>query len=186
MNHFLPRGVPRANVCSAARRKTCAMTTTYAIQYCFHVPANRIGSYEFNAAQLKTIQEMITLSAFAVFSVTYLRKTQMELRRRRALPGSRRLLRLSQMVTISCGQAMDRLLARTSLRCEPSPAPTQPPSAISQNAARARPEPPRPDFPPSYSALSSPWRSATPTAGGESRPSGSLHRVAARTGSIVP
>jgi len=33
---------------------------------------NRIGSYEFNTAQLKTIQEVITLTAFAVFCVTYL------------------------------------------------------------------------------------------------------------------
>ena len=41
-------------------------------EYCFQVPANRIGSYEFNAAQLKTIQEVITLTVFAVFSVTYL------------------------------------------------------------------------------------------------------------------
>jgi len=41
-------------------------------EYCFQVPANRIGSYEFNTAQLKTIQEVITLSVFAVFSVTYL------------------------------------------------------------------------------------------------------------------
>jgi uncharacterized protein (DUF486 family) len=41
-------------------------------EYCFQVPANRIGSYEFNAAQLKTIQEVITLAVFAVFSVTYL------------------------------------------------------------------------------------------------------------------
>jgi uncharacterized protein (DUF486 family) len=41
-------------------------------EYCFQVPANRIGSYEFNAAQLKTIQGVITLSVFAVFSVTYL------------------------------------------------------------------------------------------------------------------
>ena len=30
-------------------------------EYCFQVPANRIGTYEFNAAQLKTIQEVITL-----------------------------------------------------------------------------------------------------------------------------
>ena len=30
-------------------------------EYCFQVPANRIGSYEFSAAQLKTIQEVITL-----------------------------------------------------------------------------------------------------------------------------
>jgi uncharacterized protein len=41
-------------------------------EYCFQVPANRIGSYEFNAAQLKTIQEIITLSIFSVFSVFYL------------------------------------------------------------------------------------------------------------------
>lgn len=39
-------------------------------EYCFQVPANRIGSYEFNTAQLKTIQEAITLTVFAVFSVT--------------------------------------------------------------------------------------------------------------------
>ena len=41
-------------------------------EYCFQVPANRIGSYEFNSPQLKTIQEVITLSVFSVFSITYL------------------------------------------------------------------------------------------------------------------
>ena len=41
-------------------------------EYCFQVPANRIGSYEFSAAQLKTIQEVITLTVFAIFSMTYL------------------------------------------------------------------------------------------------------------------
>jgi uncharacterized protein (DUF486 family) len=41
-------------------------------EYCFQVPANRIGSYEFSAAQLKTIQEVITLTVFSVFSVWYL------------------------------------------------------------------------------------------------------------------
>jgi len=41
-------------------------------EYCFQVPANRIGSYQFSAAQLKTIQEIITLSVFSVFSVLYL------------------------------------------------------------------------------------------------------------------
>ena len=41
-------------------------------EYCFQVPANRIGSYEFTTAQLKTIQEVITLSIFSVFSVMYL------------------------------------------------------------------------------------------------------------------
>jgi hypothetical protein len=35
-------------------------------------PANRIGSYEFSAAQLKTIQEVITLSVFSIFSITFL------------------------------------------------------------------------------------------------------------------
>src|SRR6202045_5368076 len=41
-------------------------------EYCFQVPANRIGSYEFTAVQLKTIQEVITLTVFSVFSVLYL------------------------------------------------------------------------------------------------------------------
>jgi uncharacterized protein len=41
-------------------------------EYCFQVPANRIGSYEFSTAQLKTIQEVITLVVFSVFSVFYL------------------------------------------------------------------------------------------------------------------
>jgi uncharacterized protein (DUF486 family) len=43
-------------------------------EYCFQVPANRIGSYAFSAAQLKTIQEVITLTVFAVFSVLYLKQ----------------------------------------------------------------------------------------------------------------
>lgn len=41
-------------------------------EYCMQVPANRIGYGYFNAAQLKTIQEIITLVVFAVFSVFYL------------------------------------------------------------------------------------------------------------------
>lgn len=43
-------------------------------EYCFQVPANRIGSYQFSAAQLKIIQEVITLGVFAVFSVYYLKE----------------------------------------------------------------------------------------------------------------
>ncbi len=43
-------------------------------EYCFQVPANRIGHYQFSAAQLKTIQEVITLIAFSVFSVVYLKE----------------------------------------------------------------------------------------------------------------
>jgi uncharacterized protein (DUF486 family) len=44
------------------------------VEYCFQVPANRFGSYRFSTAQLKTIQEVITLIVFSVFSVTYLRE----------------------------------------------------------------------------------------------------------------
>ena len=43
-------------------------------EYCLQMPANRIGSTVFSAAQLKTIQEVLTLSVFAVFSVTYLKE----------------------------------------------------------------------------------------------------------------
>jgi uncharacterized protein (DUF486 family) len=41
-------------------------------EYCLQVPGNRIGYRVYNPAQLKTIQEIITLSVFAVFSVYYL------------------------------------------------------------------------------------------------------------------
>ncbi len=40
-------------------------------EYCFQVPANRIGSYEFSITQLKTIQEIITLVVFCIFSYLY-------------------------------------------------------------------------------------------------------------------
>jgi len=43
-------------------------------EYCFQVPANRIGHGTFSAAQLKTIQEVITLLVFSVFSVVYLKE----------------------------------------------------------------------------------------------------------------
>jgi uncharacterized protein (DUF486 family) len=41
-------------------------------EYCFQVPANRIGYGTFTGAQLKVIQEVITLVVFAGFSVLYL------------------------------------------------------------------------------------------------------------------
>ena len=41
-------------------------------EYLLQVPANRIGYTMYSAAQLKTMQEIITLLVFAVFSVTYL------------------------------------------------------------------------------------------------------------------
>lgn len=43
-------------------------------EYVLQVPANRFGHGHFSAAELKTIQEVITLSVFAVFSVAYLKE----------------------------------------------------------------------------------------------------------------
>jgi uncharacterized protein len=42
------------------------------VEYCFAVPANRYGSSVYSAAQLKAMQEVITLSIFCGFSVLYL------------------------------------------------------------------------------------------------------------------
>jgi uncharacterized protein (DUF486 family) len=44
------------------------------IEYCLAVPANRIGSAVYNPAQLKTMQEVITLLVFAIFSYVYLKE----------------------------------------------------------------------------------------------------------------
>lgn len=43
-------------------------------EYCFQVPANRFGHGIFSAAQLKIMQEVITLLVFAVFSILYLKE----------------------------------------------------------------------------------------------------------------
>ena len=43
-------------------------------EYCFQVPANRWGHAQYSAAQLKTMQEVITLVVFSVFSVLYLKE----------------------------------------------------------------------------------------------------------------
>lgn len=45
------------------------------VEYCFQVPANRIGSNYFTAFQLKVIQEVISLSVFTVFSILYLKES---------------------------------------------------------------------------------------------------------------
>lgn len=42
------------------------------LEYCLAVPANRIGYGVYTAAELKAIQEVITLTVFVVFSVFYL------------------------------------------------------------------------------------------------------------------
>ncbi len=44
------------------------------VEYCLAVPANRFGHGTYSAAELKTIQEVITLAVFVVFSVLYLRE----------------------------------------------------------------------------------------------------------------
>ncbi len=41
-------------------------------EYCLQVPANRYGYGHFNAAELKTIQEVLSLTVFMVFAVVYL------------------------------------------------------------------------------------------------------------------
>jgi uncharacterized protein len=44
------------------------------LEYCFMVPANRLGHGQFSATELKTIQEAITLTVFCLFSIFYLKE----------------------------------------------------------------------------------------------------------------
>jgi len=45
------------------------------VEYCFQVPANRIGhNAGYATAQLKTIQEIITLAVFVVFAILYMKE----------------------------------------------------------------------------------------------------------------
>lgn len=44
-------------------------------EYCLAVPANRIGSEVYSTAQLKTMQEVITLVVFSGFSVFFLKES---------------------------------------------------------------------------------------------------------------
>ena len=44
------------------------------VEYCLAVPANRWGNAVYSTAQLKTMQEVITLLVFAAFSVLYLKE----------------------------------------------------------------------------------------------------------------
>ena len=45
------------------------------VEYCFAVPANRLGHAVYSAAELKTMQEVITLVVFAIFSVVVLKES---------------------------------------------------------------------------------------------------------------
>jgi uncharacterized protein len=54
-----------------------AVTVSWGIaffEYWLAVPANRIGHAVYATAQLKTMQEVITLAVFGVFSVLYLKE----------------------------------------------------------------------------------------------------------------
>ena len=42
-------------------------------EYCLQVPANRLGSEVFTLAQLKIIQEIITMTVFAGFAILYMK-----------------------------------------------------------------------------------------------------------------
>lgn len=44
------------------------------VEYCFAVPANRLGSAVYSPAELKTIQEIITLIVFAGFTAVYFKE----------------------------------------------------------------------------------------------------------------
>lgn len=53
-----------------------AIAVSWAIalfEYCFQVPANRIGAQHFSLPQLKVMQEIITMVVFAGFSVAYMK-----------------------------------------------------------------------------------------------------------------
>ena len=44
-------------------------------EYCLQVPANRIGFQFLSLAQLKVIQEIITMTVFAVFCIVYMKQS---------------------------------------------------------------------------------------------------------------
>jgi uncharacterized protein (DUF486 family) len=44
------------------------------IEYCFAVPANRLGYLQFSGFQLKIIQEIVTVTVFAVFAIAFLKE----------------------------------------------------------------------------------------------------------------
>src|SRR5271170_5889220 len=44
------------------------------LEYCLAVPANRLGYREFSGFQLKIIQEVVTLTVFMVFALTFLKE----------------------------------------------------------------------------------------------------------------
>src|SRR4051812_11995050 len=45
------------------------------LEYCFQVPANRLGYGDFTLTQLKIMQEVITLVVFSLFALIYMNET---------------------------------------------------------------------------------------------------------------
>ncbi|MCK6594218.1 MAG: DMT family protein [Bacteriovoracaceae bacterium] len=43
------------------------------VEYCFQVPGNRLGAQYFTLPQLKVIQEVITMTVFAIFAIFYMK-----------------------------------------------------------------------------------------------------------------
>ncbi len=79
-------------------------------EYCLAVPANRYGSAVYSPAQLKTMQEVITLSVFAVFSIVYLKQSHhLEPGLRLHADRVRRVFRLPQMVKCYLAGATRRM-----------------------------------------------------------------------------
>ena len=69
------------------------------VEYCFQVPANRIGSYQFTTAQLKTIQEVITLvRLLRVLGPLSQRGPEVELPGGFRVRGGRGVLRVQEVV----------------------------------------------------------------------------------------
>jgi hypothetical protein len=44
-------------------------------EYCLQVPANRLGAQHYSLAQLKVMQEVITMCVFAVFCLLYMKES---------------------------------------------------------------------------------------------------------------
>jgi uncharacterized protein (DUF486 family) len=44
------------------------------VEYCFAVPANRLGYGQFSGFQLKIAQEVVTIMVFVVFAITFLKE----------------------------------------------------------------------------------------------------------------
>jgi len=64
---------PQVQIVAAGRGDSCELGNR-AIEYTLQVPANRIGYGYYTASQLKTIQEVITLTVFVFFSMWYLQE----------------------------------------------------------------------------------------------------------------